>query len=71
MGFSETIALEAETLPTEKQAQVLDFIIFLKTRLFPVSIVPPKTADEIEIFFRSFKVKVNEYKFDRDDANAR
>lgn len=71
MGFSETIALEAETLPTEKQAQVLDFIFFLKTRLFPVSIVPPKTADEIETFFRSFKVKFNEYKFDRDDANAR
>ena len=31
----------------------------------------PKTAEEIETFFRSFKVDISGYKFDRDDANAR
>lgn len=72
MGYSDTIAREAETLSTEKQAEVLDFIAFLKVRQFPsVLASAPKTAGEIEAFFRSFKVDISGYKFDRDDANAR
>jgi len=32
MGYAEIIALEAKKLPAEKQAEVLDFIVFLKAR---------------------------------------
>jgi len=72
MGYSDIIAREAETLPPEKQVEILDFIAFIKARY--LSAVPasvPKTAEEIEAFFRSFKVDISGYKFDRDDANAR
>jgi hypothetical protein len=73
MGYAEIIAREAETLPPEKQAEILDFIAFLKMRQSPSSGLDsfPKTVGEIEAFFRSFKVDVSGYKFDRDDANAR
>ena len=72
MGYSDIIAREAETLPLEKQAEILDFIAFLKIRQFPSALASaPKTVEEIETFFRSFKVGISEYKFDRDDANAR
>lgn len=72
MGYSDIIAREAETLPTEKQVEILDFIAFLKLRHSQPVLAPvPKTVDEIEAFFRSFKVDTSGYKFDRDDANAR
>ncbi len=72
MGYSDIIAREAETLPPEKQAEILDFIAFLKTRHSPVELASiPKSAGEIETFFRSFKVDISGYQFDRDDANAR
>ena len=72
MGYSDIIAREAETLPPEKQIELLDFIAFLKTRYLPAELASvPKTAEEIETFFRSFKVDISGYKFDRDDANAR
>lgn len=72
MGYSEIIAREAETLPAEKQAEILDFIAFLKMRQLPAKLAStPKTAAEIEAFFRSFKVDNSGYKFDRDEANAR
>lgn len=73
MGYADVIAHEAETLPPEKQVEVLDFIAFLKLRSMPAGPATsvPKTAGEIETFFRSFKVDISGYKFDRDDANAR
>lgn len=72
MGYSDIIAREAEALPPEKQAEVLDFIAFLKVRrLSPELASVPKTAEEIEAFFRSFKVDISGYKFDREEANAR
>ena len=71
MGYSDIIAHEAETLPPEKQAEILDFIAFLKSRYLPAELAAPKTAGEIETFFRSFNVDISGYKFDRDDANAR
>ena len=72
MGYTDIIAREAETLPPEKQVEILDFIAFLKARYLPAELKSvPKTAAEIETFFRSFKVDISEYKFDRDDANAR
>lgn len=72
MGYLDIIAREVKTLPPEKQVEILDFIAFLKVRQLPVELVSaPKTAVEIETFFRSFKVDTSGYKFDRDDANAR
>ncbi|MEI7451159.1 MAG: hypothetical protein WCJ75_16230 [Desulfomonile sp.] len=72
MGYAEIIALEAKKLPAEKQAEVLDFIVFLKARQRTVDAASvPKTAAEIEAFFRSFNVDARAYKFNRDDANAR
>jgi len=72
MGYSDIIAREVETLPPEKQIELLDFIAFLKTRYLPPELASvPKTAEEIETFFRSFKVDISGYKFDRDDANVR
>ena len=72
MGYADIIAREAETLPPEKQVEILDFIAFLKMRQLPTELMSaPKTVSEIETFFRSFKVDIGGYKFDRDDANAR
>lgn len=72
MAYADIIAREADTLSLEKQAEVLDFIAFLKmrqSRAEEASI--PKTPAEIEAFFRSFNVDTRNYKFDRDEANAR
>lgn len=78
MGYSEIIAREADLLPLEKQAEVLDFIAFLKvkqergqTRDNEVLAVPHKTPDEIAAFLRSFPVDTSSYKFDREEANVR
>lgn len=72
MGYSDIIAREAESLPPERQAEILDFIAFLKVRQLPSRLASaPKTAGEIEAFFRSFNVDTSGYQFDRDDANAR
>ena len=72
MGYTDIIAREAETLPPAKQVEVLDFIAFLKVRQTPLErATAPKTAEEIESFFRSFKIDTSGYKFDREDANAR
>ncbi len=72
MGYSDIIAHEAETRPPEKQVEILDFIAFLKARYLPAKLASvPKTAEEIETFFRSFKVDISGYKFDQDNANAR
>lgn len=72
MGYADIIAREVNSLPEEKQAEVLDFIEFLKTRHPRAGeTAMPKTAEEIEQFFRSFNVDTSNFKFDRDEANAR
>lgn len=74
MGYAELIAQEAMTLPIQRQAEILDFIAFLKTRDSSptrVSTNSLSTVDEIVAFFHSFKVNVDRFKFDRDEANAR
>jgi len=72
MGYADVIAREAETLPLEKQAEILDFIAFLKARQLATELpIAPKTAGEIEALFKSVKVDVSHYVFNRDDANAR
>jgi len=72
MQYAEIIAREADSLPLEKQAEVLDFIEFLKVKQSRAEDTStPKTTEEIEAFFRSFKVDTSDYKFDRKEANAR
>lgn len=69
MQYADIIARKADSLSLEKQAEVLDFIEFLKTRQ---SRAPaPMTTAEIEAFFRSFNVDTSGYKFDREEANVR
>ncbi|MBS4095884.1 MAG: DUF2281 domain-containing protein [Sulfuricella sp.] len=72
MRFGELIAREAENLPADKQAEVLDFIAFLRQRTAASSdVANPAPTEDIEAFFRSFDVDVSDYKFDREEANAR
>jgi hypothetical protein len=70
MGYAELIYRELESLPLDKQVEVLDFIGYLKIRQNQTRENAQKTADEIEAFFRGFNVDVRGYKFDREDANA-
>lgn len=72
MQYADIIAREADSLPMEKQAEVLDFIEFLKAKQSRAGDTStPRTTEEIEMFFRSFKVDTSGYKFDRKEANAR
>lgn len=72
MQFADIIAREADSLPLGKQAEVLDFIEFLKAKQSrKEDTSTPRKSAEIEAFFRSFKVHTSGYKFDRDEANAR
>jgi len=72
MQYADIIAREVDSLPLEKQAEVLDFIEFLKARQScEMNTSIPRTPEEIEAFFRSFNVDTSGYKFDREEANAR
>ena len=72
MEFANIIAREADSLPLEKQAEVLDFIEFLKVKQSRADDAStPGTPGEIEAFFRSCKVDTSGFKFGRDEANAR
>lgn len=68
MGYAVIIAHEAETLPPEKQVEVLDFIAFLKVRKMPAEPASsiPKTAGEIEAFFRLTSIRHKEIENARD-----
>ena len=72
MEYANIIAKEANSLSLEKQAEVLDFIEFLKVKQSRANDgSTPRTPAQIEAFFRSFKVDTIGYKFNRDEANAR
>jgi hypothetical protein len=72
MQYADIIAREADLLPLAKQAEVLDFIEFLKSKQSrSQDTSTPRTAEEIAAFFRSFNVDTHGFKFDRDEANAR
>lgn len=71
MQYTDIIAREADSLPLAKQAEVLDFIEFLKVKQSrPEDTSTPRTTEEIEAFFRSFNVDTSNFKFDREEANA-
>jgi hypothetical protein len=61
LEYANIIAREADSLPTDKQVEVLDFIEFLKA----------KQSRAEQTFFRSLNVDTSRFKFDRDEANAR
>jgi len=70
--YADIIAREADSLPLVKQAVVLDFIEFLKSRQSRAEdSSTPRTTEEIAAFFRSFNVDTSAYKFDREEANDR
>lgn len=72
MKYTDIIAREADSLPADKQAEVLDFIEFLKAKQSrETDSTIPMTSAQIEAFFRSFNVDTSSYKFDREEANAR
>ncbi|MDD2776088.1 MAG: hypothetical protein PHU06_09040 [Gallionella sp.] len=72
MGYADLIAQEANLLPVDKQAEVLDFIAFLKSRQVRRDMAKTITTPaEIAAFFRSFDVDTRGYKFDREAASAR
>jgi hypothetical protein len=72
MEYADIIAREADSLPVDKQAEVLDFIEFLKAKKSrETDVTSPMTSAQIEAFFRSFNVDTSGYKFDREEANAR
>ena len=72
MEYTKMITQGADSLPPEKQAEVLDFIEFLKAKQSRnEQMSAPRTAAQIATFFRSFNVDTSRFKFDRDEANAR
>lgn len=72
MEYTDIIARETDGLPPEKQADILNFIGFLKTRQSRAGDASEnRTPEEIETLFRSFNVDTSGYKFDREDTNAR
>lgn len=62
MQYADIIAREADLLPLEKQAEVLDFIEFLKVRQSrEMNTSIPSTPEEIEAFFRNFNADTSGY----------
>ena len=56
----------------ESPKSLLDTLAFLKARRLATELpIAPKTASEIEALFKSIKVDVSHYIFNKDDANAR
>lgn len=71
MKIAAVIAREANLLSVHKQAEVLDFIAFLKAKQSHTEQVRvASTQDAIAAFFRSVNVDTRNFKFDRDEANT-
>ena len=71
-GYADIIAKEAATLVPIRQLEVLDFIGYLKNRQnLSDSAAGELTPEAVRTFLSSFKVDLSQYRFNRDDANAR
>jgi hypothetical protein len=76
MGYAERIRQEIEGLPPDQQAQVLAFVVALKTPPLP-AILPAlspdqeKRRDALLAFFAPFQADLSSYRFDREEASAR
>jgi hypothetical protein len=73
MNAVDLIAQEATELPAAQQAEVLDFIGYLKTRHPQATAVGPDDAKlaELMAFFAPYRKDFGSFVFDRDEANAR
>lgn len=73
MNAADLIANEATELPEALQAEVLDFIGYLKTRhpqAHAAAASDSKLAD-LMAFFAPYRKDFGSFVFDRDQANAR
>ncbi len=71
-GYADIIAKEAATLVPIRQLEVLDFIGYLKNRQnLSDGAAGELTPEAVRMFLSSFKVDLSQYRFNRDDANAR
>ena len=74
MSNVELIYQEAKTLPDDLSAEVLDFIVFLKSRhadLIQTQANEPDELAELEEFFAPYHRDMTGFRFDREEANER
>ena len=72
MGYSDIIAQKHDVYNPDKYNQVIDYIVYIKTRQSTAdSSLPSSAPKKISTFFRDFNVNTSGYKLDREDANAR
>jgi hypothetical protein len=73
MNAIDLIAHEATDLPEALQAEILDFIRYLKTRHPTASVAVARDAKlaELTAFFAPYRRDFCTYVSDRDEANAR
>ena len=73
MNAVDLIAHEATELPAALQAEVLDFIGYLKTRHPQAPAAAPSDVRLLELiaFFAPYRKDFGSFVFDRDEANAR
>ena len=76
MGYAEKIYERVKQLPERAAQEVLDFADFVATRR--AGDVAPITAAQrqerraqVERAFAKYKVDLSQFKFDREEANAR
>lgn len=73
MNAVDLIAHEATELPEALQAEVLDFIGYLKTRhpQAPATAASDAKLADLTAFFAPYRKDFGSFVFDRDEANAR
>jgi len=73
MNAVDLIAHEATELPEAQQAEVLDFIGYLKTRhpRAPAVTASDARLADLMAFFAPYRKDFGSFVFDRDEANAR
>lgn len=60
-----------ESYPNITREDILAALAFAAEHLHMKDTSTPRTPEEIETFFRSHNVDMSNYKFDREEANAR
>ncbi len=73
MNAVDLITQEVTALPEALQAEVLDFIGYLKTRhpAPPAAVAGDAKLAELTAFFAPYQKDFGTYVFDREEANAR
>jgi hypothetical protein len=73
MNAADRITEQFLDLPELQQAEVLDFIEYLKSRdsKARATATQARTLNELKDFFAPYRQDLSQFTFDRDDANAR